>query len=80
MKTFSRRLCQLLIVVLLVTGQPSLAALPESARAASSPAAAPGQALQPVETLLRPDGTLNLRTGFSGSLDPRGWRMVCLGG
>jgi hypothetical protein len=26
--------------------------------------------------LLRADGTLDLHAGFSGSLDPRGWRMV----
>ena len=25
---------------------------------------------------VQPDGTLNLQTGFSGSLDPRGWRLA----
>src|SRR5581483_10190794 len=29
----------------------------------------------PLERLLRPDGTLDLATGFSGSLDPAGWQM-----
>ena len=28
-----------------------------------------------LETLLSPDGTLDLSTGFSGTLDPAGWRM-----
>jgi hypothetical protein len=29
----------------------------------------------PLQSLLNPDGTLNLTTGFSGSLDADGWRM-----
>ncbi|MGC9399620.1 MAG: hypothetical protein ACP5HM_10855 [Anaerolineae bacterium] len=40
--------------------------------AASSPAGA----LTPLESLLNADGTLNLETGFTGSLDPSGWRMT----
>ena len=31
--------------------------------------------LQPLTNLLRPDGSLNLTTGFSGSLDPSGFKM-----
>ena len=31
---------------------------------------------EPLVTVLNPDGTLNLTTGFSGSLDTRGWKMV----
>ena len=30
---------------------------------------------QPLETLLNKDGTLNLASGFTGSLDPTGFRM-----
>src|SRR5512135_240404 len=33
-------------------------------------------AATPLETLLNSDGSLNLSTGFSGSLDISGWRMV----
>jgi hypothetical protein len=45
--------------------------LPSRARATQAPQAN----LHPLETLLNPDGTLGLTTGFSGSLDPGGWRM-----
>ncbi|MBL8167513.1 MAG: putative Ig domain-containing protein, partial [Acidobacteria bacterium] len=30
---------------------------------------------QPLEKMLNPDGSLNLSTGFSGSLDVKGWQM-----
>ncbi len=33
-------------------------------------------AVMPLETLLNADGTLNLSTGFSGSLDIGGWSMA----
>ena len=33
-------------------------------------------AATPLETLLNSDGTLNLSTGFSGSLDISGWSMA----
>jgi hypothetical protein len=80
-KTVSRRLCQLVIVVLLVAGQPSLAASQESRRAVSPAAIHPEparsqQSLQPLDSLLLADGTLNLQTDFSGSLNPRGWQLV----
>jgi hypothetical protein len=42
----------------------------------SQPTANASAALSPLETLLNPDGTLNLATGFSGSLDVRGWQMA----
>ncbi len=35
----------------------------------------PGEAL-PLGELIAPDGTLDLDSGFSGSLDPTGWRLV----
>jgi hypothetical protein len=31
---------------------------------------------RPLDTLLQPDGTLDLSSGFSGSLDPSGWELV----
>ena len=34
-----------------------------------------GQPLRPLAGLLNPDGTLNLSTGFTGSVDPCGWQM-----
>ena len=34
------------------------------------------ESAQPHTSLLNSDGTLNLSTGFSGSLDARGWQMV----
>src|SRR2546425_1104494 len=34
-----------------------------------------GQPGTPLENLLNEDGTLNLKSGFSGSVDPIGWRM-----
>ena len=40
-----------------------------------APAGPGAQALTPLERLLDSNGTLNLTTGFSGSLDPRGWEM-----
>lgn len=35
----------------------------------------PQDKLSPLSAILNPDGSLNLSTGFSGSLDPTGWRM-----
>ena len=42
---------------------------------ASAAAASPFQS-HPVEQLLNADGTLNLNTGWSGTLDPRGWDVT----
>ncbi len=47
-----------------------------------TPAPAPGlgqalgQTTTPLQSVLNPDGTLNLNSGFRGSLDARGWQMV----
>jgi len=68
MQALSRRMLQLLILVVLIVGPTSVAAHPETST--------PGQALNPLESLLKADGTLDLHAGFSGSLDPRGWKMV----
>jgi hypothetical protein len=34
-----------------------------------------GQSTKPLENILNPDGTLNMSSGFTGSLDPTGWSM-----
>ncbi len=34
------------------------------------------QSLTPIEKLLNPDGSINTHSGFEGSLDPKGFRMV----
>src|SRR5689334_19637692 len=39
-------------------------------------AASAGASKRPLESVLNPDGTLNTASGFSGSLDPAGWKMV----
>ncbi len=54
----------LVVLALLAASQPVSATLP--ARSTGDDRAA----LQPLETLLNPDGTLNLTTSFSGPLDP----------
>lgn len=36
----------------------------------------PGQPVRPLKSLLNADGTLNLKSNFSGSLDARGWKMI----
>jgi hypothetical protein len=35
-----------------------------------------GQSTTPLDKLLNADGTLNLRNGFNGSVDPTGWTML----
>ncbi len=47
---------------------------PWTVNAASEPART-SIAQRPLGELLNPDGSLNLDTGFSGSLDPAGWQM-----
>ena len=52
------------LVALLVPTEVGLACPPQA-----------GEQAQPLEKFLNPDGTLHTPTGFSGSLDPKGWRM-----
>jgi hypothetical protein len=73
---FSLPLMAMLIAILLtMSGAPaqanSPAALPDSDLTLSTPAAA----VSP-EGLLNPDGTLDLSTGFQGTLDLRGWEVI----
>ena len=35
-----------------------------------------GRTAIPLENMLKPDGTLDLAKGYSGSLDPKGWHMM----
>ncbi len=46
--------------------------------ATSGPHLASPMPAKPLETLLNEDGTLNLASGFTGSLDPTGYRMATL--
>ena len=57
--------------------RPEPASSPDMA-AAAAPGAWP--AGRPLAGLLNPDGTLNLNTGYMGSLDPAGWRMETAAG
>jgi trimeric autotransporter adhesin len=41
----------------------------------NKPQQAAGEPTKPLESLLNEDGTLNLKVGYSGSLDPTGWSM-----
>ncbi len=53
------------------------AAPAEAAPPASSPTLpAPSTAQRPLAELLRPDGTLDLNSGYRGSLDPAGWHLA----
>jgi hypothetical protein len=73
MKTFSRSvLVVFFVVALLGWVLLTLAQTP----AVAQQTAKPEWSLRPLESLLRPDGTLNLQTAFSGSLDPAGWTLA----
>ena len=54
----------------------ALGASPAAAAQPAPPRADDRVADQPLDTLLNPDGALNLTTGFSGSLDATGWQMA----
>ncbi len=76
MKPFPRTLFQLLVAMKLVSGPAH-----ELARSVPLPATPHSedllpQSMQPLDRVLRTDGTLNLTVRFSGSLDPRGWCMM----
>jgi hypothetical protein len=62
--------CLVFATVLISMPAAVLAADPPPWAADGGPAAA-----RPLAELLDPDGTLDLESGFSGSLDPSGWRM-----
>ena len=59
------------LIAALLPGLLLAARPPQTARAAE----APQEELAPLETLLNPDGSLDLSTGFSGALAPAGHRM-----
>lgn len=44
--------------------------------AAAAPSSAPSPVPAPLASHLNPDGTLNLASGFSGTLDARGWALL----
>jgi hypothetical protein len=67
MKTpFCTALALLVLVLLTLVQTPAVA----------QQTSVPRQSLPPLKDLLQPDGTLDLQTGFTGSLDPTGWTMV----
>ena len=57
----------------LLAGMVVLFVLPGTAAGRGRHVASPNA---PLETILRPDGSLDLSTGFSGSLDMKGWKMT----
>src|SRR5579859_6574555 len=66
-------------LLILLTLRVAPAAGAPSAPAAAAPAgtaAAPANHGRPLAELLNPDGTLNLHTGYSGTLDPAGWQLA----
>jgi hypothetical protein len=70
MNATGRWLALLLVVVLLVS---SLGAAPARVARAEEP---PSAESAPLADLLRPDGRLDHSTGFTGSVDPAGYRLV----
>ncbi|HEX8598089.1 MAG TPA: S-layer homology domain-containing protein [Chloroflexia bacterium] len=55
---------------------PSAEGAPLSERSTAKAAVAVPAPAAPLEEVLRPDGTLDLSLGFTGSLDPTGWKLV----
>ena len=51
------------------------AAMPDTPDVSGGSVVTVAQSLTPLEQLLNADGTLNLTTGFSGSVDVSGWVM-----
>ncbi len=71
-----------ILALLLPVSSSSSAALPSLAPAGATPPAgsppppAPTTGQRPLAELLQPDGTLDLNSGYRGSLDPTGWRLA----
>jgi hypothetical protein len=72
MNTLRRTFFQSCILLVLIVGQPTLAAKTDTIRSESPPA----QTGMPLASQLNPDGNLDLSAGFGGSLDPAGWSLV----
>jgi hypothetical protein len=60
---------QLMLLFLLLLGWCATASAQEEIAPSEAPAS------EPLERFLNPDGTLNLSSGFRGSLDPNGWQL-----
>jgi trimeric autotransporter adhesin len=69
---------QIIALLALALIMPVIALKPTQPTTASagSPIAPTKLSTKPLESLLNADGTLNLQSGYAGSLDPKGWRMV----
>ena len=67
--------CWTIIVIALALVLPSGSLSAPPVRFANA-GQSPPDGLTPLRELLKPNGTLDLSTGFSGALDPVGWRMA----
>ena len=65
-------LIKLAVATVLLVGLVGMGPLPRAV--ATSPRFSQSE-LRPLGDVLNPDGSLNLTTGFSGTLDPSGWHM-----
>ncbi len=73
-RAHTRAFMVMTVCTVLILGSTAAGSGP--ARAAVAPARAGAAAGRPLADLLNPDGTVNLHTGFSGSLDTAGWRLT----
>lgn len=55
---------------------PVSAAYPGPPRQEATAPRGEGQPMTPLEKVLKPDGMIDLKSGFTGSMDPTGWEMV----
>ena len=68
------KMCTALKTLVLVSLLIGFLHLPAGVMTHAAPSPQAGE--QPMEALLKADGSLDLTTGFSGSLDAAGWRMT----
>src|SRR4051812_15818659 len=71
-----RVLCLGLLLVGLLNICTSVLAAPSPATSAPAPNSPADPQSRPLGDLLNADGTLNLRSGYSGALDPTGWDLT----
>ena len=85
----NRGVCMICMAALLLVGTLSIWAEATAGQISAAPVASndvqggaggAGQSAKSLGSLLNADGTLNLSSGFSGSLDTAGWHMVSAAG
>src|SRR5579859_930354 len=67
------------LILLILLAVPAAGVPPAPVPAPAAPAAVtarPADHGRPLAELLNPDGTLNLHTGYRGTLDPAGWQLA----